>query len=394
MSPERLHIALLVPRLPPAPDGIGDYTACLGRTLATQFGCKVTLFSGSGNFDCPEGCDLDTAAYAPGAEILRSLPRALEQHRPDWLIVQYNPFLYAHRGFNPWLVAAIRRCRSLSALKVAIMGHELHMFPDDFKSALMGSYQKIQAEQLFKASHVAFASIETWTRIIRKWVPDQPTIHLPVGSNILPVPLDNLHRQNLKAQLDLPADAVLLGAFGSSHPGKMQALILDTLAQLRRQDLPAYLLGIGSGSASMQQICPESLMPYLRTTGFLTVPEVSRTLQTLDILLSPFADGISTRRTSAIAGFAHDLPVLSTSGKFTDGLWLAEFADYLPPVDNTDAFVQMAADLCKSVERRKAFAQAGRALYERHFTWEVIGRRLLSALESSTGANALLAGSR
>jgi hypothetical protein len=65
-------------------------------------------------------------------------------------------------------------------------------------------------------------------------------------------------------------------------------------------------------------------------------------MRAMDLLISPFIDGISTRRGSAIAGFQHGVAVASTLAHHTDAL-LREGAPanlILAPLDERHAFVE------------------------------------------------------
>src|SRR5689334_17096209 len=125
-SRARLH--LIAAALPPKLDGIGDYTALLAAELSAQ--ADVTILTAAaarppapianveirGVFDprCP----------ATAGAIVNEITRG----RPDWVVLQYNPFAYGRRGLNLHLPRAMRRIRSLSpGTRVAVMFHETYV---------------------------------------------------------------------------------------------------------------------------------------------------------------------------------------------------------------------------------------------------------------------------
>ncbi len=375
-----MYLALLTTELPPKPNGIGDYTYFLGEALASQ-GHQITLLTGAGDFQTPTGCRLLTTAFTPSQGILDSLPPALATSQPDWLVIQYNPFMYARRGITPWLPLAIQKCKKMfPQLKIAIMAHELFVQPENWKFMVMHPFQKAQLWSLLQLVDVAFVSIEQWTKLIKSWIPNKPVVHLPVSTNIPLAVLADQDKPLLKHQLNLPEHALILGSFGSGHMGKMQGLLLNSLRKLREQNIPAYLLFIGSGGKAMQAVCPPDLQPFLITTGFLDTVQTSHYFQIIDLFLSPFLDGISTRRTSAICGFTHGLPVLSTYGHLSDSFWRDELADNLVAVADEAGFSQLVLRAAQEPAFRAKLSEAGLRLYPRYFTWEKITEKLLHTL--------------
>jgi glycosyltransferase involved in cell wall biosynthesis len=377
-----MHIAILIPELPPKVNGIGDYTFFLSQALANQFNCKITLLTSEGNFQCPQGCQLEKGVFVPGSALLETLPKAMSRLQADWFVIQYNPFLYAHRGFNPWFIGAVAKVRAQQPhLRMAVMAHELFMTAENFKYAVMGTFHRIQLWGLLRSIDLAFSSIDAWAAELRHWLPNKPVFSLPVGSNVPVAPMTANALSALRQQLGIDPDAQVLGAFGSYHVGRMPERVVRTLEVLHERNIKVHLLFIGSGGEHLRKICPDHLHPMLTTTGALGCEAVSHHLQLVDVLISPFLDGISTRRSSAISCLAHGLPLLTTSGRLSDALWLEAFGDYLIPVENEDAYFASAQQLCLHAENQANLAQKSKFLYQSQFTWERIAGRFLDAFE-------------
>ena len=112
--------------------------------------------------------------------------------------------------------------------------------------------------------------------------------------------------------------------------------------------------------------------------------EISRRFAAMDVhLLAIAREGVSTRRTTLMAGLEHGVATVATLGEATDevlrredgrALMLATAADH-------DAFGAAVADLAASPGRRQAIADGGRALFDREFTWERITDQVFQALE-------------
>jgi glycosyltransferase involved in cell wall biosynthesis len=377
-----MHIAILIPELPPKVNGIGDYTFFLSEVLAEKLDCQITLLTSEENFQCPQGCQLKKGVFVPGADLMETLPNTMHGLQANWLLIQYNPFLYAHRGFNPWLIAAVAKVRRQQPdLKVALMAHEMYMTAENLKFAILGIFHRIQLWGVLRSVDLAFASIDTWAAELRHWIPNKPVFSLPVGSNVPLVSASPDALERLKKELNIDPSAIVLGAFGSYHYGRMPERIIRTLERLYAQKIKVHLLFIGSGGEQLRKLCPTHLYPMLTTTGTLGCEAVSIYLQLVDLLVSPFLDGISTRRSSAMSCLAHGLPLLTTSGRLSDALWHEAFGDQLIPVEKEEAYFDAAYQLCLDESKRRDLAQTSQSLYQSQFTWEKIAQRLLDAFE-------------
>ena len=100
-------------------------------------------------------------------------------------------------------------------------------------------------------------------------------------------------------------------------------------------------------------------------------------------LLAIAREGVSTRRTTLMAGLEHGVATVGTLGEATDEVLRRDHgrALLLAPADDHDAFGAAVADLAADAERRRSIADGGRALFDREFTWERITERVFQALD-------------
>jgi glycosyltransferase involved in cell wall biosynthesis len=96
----------------------------------------------------------------------------------------------------------------------------------------------------------------------------------------------------------------------------------------------------------------------------LSAPEVAARLRACALVVQPYPDGVSSRRTSVMAALANGVPVVTTFGFLSESFWKevlgAALAD---PNGLADAASRMLAD----PGRRAALGRAGWELYERRF---------------------------
>lgn len=389
-----MKLDLLFPTLPPALDGIGDYTARLAAALAAR-GVDVRILTAAAAPDPIPGVRIERAfAFPPpdplsGIVLDRALPpvravraveNAVRRDPPDWLVVQFQQFAYGRYGFNPWLPLVVRRMRrTVPGLRVAVMMHEDFVPVTGWKFAIMTTWQRAQFWALGRAADVVFFSIEPWAERYARWFGAKPVVHLPVGSNI---PRAAVSRADARAQLGLADDTFVAGVFGTLGAPRRLPLIRKALDALRERDPRLAVVYVGPhGEAFRAGIGGH---PF-HDAGALPAPDVAAHLAAMDLHLAPFIDGVSTRRGSFLAGLQQGTATLGTSGELTDPMLAraAPEAFALTPNGDDDAFVAAALNLHAQPERRARMGAAGEAFFERHFAWSVIADRLVTHLDSA-----------
>jgi glycosyltransferase involved in cell wall biosynthesis len=203
-------------------------------------------------------------------------------------------------------------------------------------------------------------------------------IHTPVASNITPIATTS---SAARRQLGL-GDRLVVALFGRDHPGRALEYAdaaIRALADARGADgfvvlnLGADAPPVGDGSGV-----------EVRTPGRLDADELSLRLWASDLVLLPFVDGVSTRRSTLMAPLAHARPVLALRGYNTDRVLLERpDALMLTPAGDPDAFARAAVALTDDSEQLRALGAAGHRLYTEAFDWPALARRVRSALAAS-----------
>jgi glycosyltransferase involved in cell wall biosynthesis len=345
-------------------DGIHEYTRRLVATLEDHADVQV---------DCenPRAASVDRLAAQAAASAGRT---------PTFLL-QYNPFQFGRWGFAPWLPAKLWRLkRSAPRPRLAVMFHELYYPITDWRSAVMGGWQRVQFFAVWLLADVVFTSVGPWATKLQSQRPRRPVHHLPVASN-LPDMRDA--RAAMRERLKIDDDAVVLAAFGSGHPSRLLDYVAYAANSLASEGRKTVVLNLGFNTP------PLDVTPRVTavTPGHLEEHDVACHLAAADIYLAPFSDGVSTRRTTLMAALQHGLPVVGTSGHLTGGLLRgASGALRLTPVGDRDAFAAVVRELAASPAERSELGARARALYEREFDWPVVCDRLLAGLEGSPPA--------
>jgi glycosyltransferase involved in cell wall biosynthesis len=198
---------------------------------------------------------------------------------------------------------------------------------------------------------------------------------ISVGSNIPLTPITEIDREGIRRGLMEDSNALLVAAFGSVHDRDLTA----TQHAIRQLDQRAELVWIGGSraeSSSQRAWAGSQGEVGVRWTGHLPHQEVSRLLGACDLMILPFIDGVSTRRTSAITGLQHGVPLLTTRGAKLEDCFIHGQNLYLVPARDRRALAQGLSQLAGNPDLRSHIARGARRLYETHFAWDVVAEQV------------------
>jgi len=296
------------------------------------------------------------------------------------ILLQYNPFSYGHWGVAPGLVRDAIGLRRQAGVSLAVSVHEAWVDTDDpararWRSMLMGTYQRIQLVALLEMADVVIVATQPLARKLGR----PNAIHVPVGSNITPVPIT---REDARGRLGV-CDELVVSLFGTSHPSRALEYATAAIALLAEEKGKGTVKVLNLGLGAPQLRLATGIAVY--TPGHLEAEELSLRLRASDILLLPFTDGLSTRRTTLMAGLAHGVAVVGLYGAGTDDvLSRSPEAITLTPVGDIGAFTNAVLQLAGDPLRLRSAGSSGQDLYARHFDWPIAADRIRSALTGTS----------
>lgn len=376
-----MKVSLLAAALPPQLDGIGDYTANLAAELSHHAQIQVLAPSGRDYLPIP-GVDVRPAFSVARRGDVWQMEEVLRNIRPDWVVLQYNPFSWGNRGLNLSLAPLLSAIRKRIGARIAVMVHEAFMTIHTWRSAVMSGYQRYQFFQLGRAADLMFFSIAPWAERFSRWFPGKPIYHLPVSSNI---PQVCLSREAARARLSVDPDQVVLGIFGTAHESRLFGYVRAAAERVASEGGRPLLLYIGPHPERVEPAFAG--LPHI-AEGPLAPEEISRRFQAMDISLAPYSDGVSSRRTSMIAALQHAIPTVCTRGTNTDSIFLREDGrSILLAQDQTpESFADQVAKLLQDQALRRRIGVGGRNLFDSEFSWPVIAKKLVGCLKEGASA--------
>jgi hypothetical protein len=262
-------------------------------------------------------------------------------------------------------------CLWLASLRDAqlwVMFHEVRVpwfrRPDLFT---VGVAQRVMASLLMARADRVFYSVPAWIPLLRRVAVRWPEAGwLPIPSN-LPTEVPAGAAEAVRHKLGLGSDDVLLGHFSTygrliSPPLKEVALRLLAAHPRRRLLLlgrggPAFARGLGAGNAGR-----------VTATGELPPMELATHLAACDLLLQPYVDGVSSRRTTVMAGLALGVPIATNEGWTSEAVWResAGVAIARDPGGIGDLAEALLSDPAGAI----ATGHRGRALYRERFSFD------------------------
>ena len=373
MRDSGLHF--LTTEYPPGKGGVADYTRLVARALAERQG---TVHVWAPHAIGPEVVDEGVVVHRVGAFDYRSLEGMAKQLEglpgPRRLFLQYVPTAFGFWGMNVPLV----RWLHARSEELWIQFHEVAL---GWKLWRKPQLHVVHAVELWMAAALSrraeriFVSIEAWKRRLGRHA--ERAEWLPIPSNVLVV-VDPGDLGRAQASLGPGTWVAHFGTYSPLIRRDLEPAIREIAR--RRKDVRFLLLGRGAH----EFMAALTLGDRVDAREDLASSEIAALLKASTVALQPFPDGISARRTSAMAALALGVPMVTTDGFLSDSVWRGG-AVALAPTGRPLELARLCCTLLDDAGRRRALGERGARLYGDHFSLERTLETVLS------GSNAKLA---
>jgi glycosyltransferase involved in cell wall biosynthesis len=332
-----MRIGLITGEYPPMRGGVGDFTALLAQGLQTH-GHTIEVFS-------------TPPAQSQTGEVVntlirrwdfRSLPTVQRWAKSNWLDVLNLQYQTAAYRMSPWIHVMPRWVKAAPLITTF---HDLrfpYLFP---KAGLLR--ERIVMSLAYRSAGVITTNHEDYAKV--KHLSNSTMI--PIGSTIradLPPQYD---APAWRAKLGVPQDALLIGHFGFINHTKGVDTLLESFAALPRKR-PVRLLMIGeqigtsdatnAGYAAQiqRQIQNYGLTEEILWTGSVSDEDVNGWLRAVDVVVMPFRDGASYRRSSLMAAIQQGCAIITTQPNVPILTFMHGENIWLVPPQNANALTQ------------------------------------------------------
>ena len=354
---------------PPQTGGVSDYSRVVAQGLVAA-GDTVHVYAPEfPDSDSPEdGITINRLPGHFGLRALVQLSRMRGQRNDDRLLVQYVPHAFGFKAMNlPFCLWLFANSRKFGA--ATVMFHEVQLgilagHPARYQ--LIDAATRIMASLAARSATCIFIATPRWEPLLRRYVSERPIVWMPVPSTI---PVIDDRARIADARHRWSASGRLIGHFGTYSPS-IGAMLRPIIPAVLAADSSASMLLIGANSHTFRQLLISenpALANRIVATGRLPLDELSLAMSSCEILLQPYPDGVTSRRTSMMAALAHARAIVTTSGLFTEPLWARSGALVMVEAGDTCAFVSAIKGLLEDPQRRCRYGNAAKALYANSF---------------------------
>jgi glycosyltransferase involved in cell wall biosynthesis len=365
----RWHI--VTSEYPPDVGGVSDYTRQVAEGLA-RMGDEVHVW-------CPRASDaspMHGVSIHPELGLMRRRDlKRLDQMlapfpAPRRLLVQWVPHGFGYHSMNLWFCLWLARHRWRGDA-IELMVHEpyLEFRRGPVRHALMACVHRLMTVVLLSAAQKVWISIPAWERLLRPYALGRsvPMHWLPVPGCVPGEDAASAATVRLKYVAD---GQHLLGHFGS-YGAAVTSLLFDRLPRIMDGTFTPSLLLLGAGSEQCREMLINRYPSWngrIHATGYLSAPDLGAHIAACDLFLQPYPDGITSRRTSAMACLSRGRPVVTTSGHLTESLWAETRAVEIADVNDSTAFVSSVASLLAHAHARTELGMRGQQVYAEQFS--------------------------
>jgi hypothetical protein len=281
------------------------------------------------------------------------------------ILVQYTPYAFAARGIDPVLPLWLRARPVYDC--ITVMFHEV-MYPmradQPLRHNLLSRAHRWAAWLLARSATRALVPTPRWGQILRESCGATcPIIWAPVPSN-LPTAVDPARLAETRSRF-AAREEPLVGHFGTY--GRWIAEMLEPIVLgLRHRTL---LLGRGSREFRGRLVERNpSAADRISAAGELDPANAAEHLAACDALVQPYPDGVTTRRSSMMAGLALGVPTVTNAGELTEPLWDESRAVALARAPDASSIIGCADALAGDAARRAELSRGAAQLYRDRFS--------------------------
>ncbi|MBI4924660.1 MAG: glycosyltransferase family 4 protein [Bdellovibrio sp.] len=385
-----MKIAVISPTFPPDHCGIGDYSARVVEEFLNR-NEQVSVWSCQKN---PQANYLTSNNfkyfYTPrpwGPVTFCSFLIELKKFSPEAVIVQYIPYLFAKKwGIHPLLPFWILILRFIlyllnPSISLLLIVHESN-YPVrfDLKGICLGLPQWFQFVFIFLICPKISFTFESAYKKYKNFFFWKWLYLIPVGANIKRVQMD----WDIPIDEIVPKEAKILLHFGGAHPTNLFEYEFAAFDAIFKNLKNTKLVFVGLTQEKINVLLDQYNFSHLKSAviglGYLMEAEVSVWISRSYLVLAPFLDGISTRRTSAMAAFDHGKPLLTTRSWSTNSSIAWEEFCFIVPMQEKQKFIEKAVFILENSEEAKSTGERGKKYYDAHFSYPVITNKILSII--------------
>jgi glycosyltransferase involved in cell wall biosynthesis len=289
------------------------------------------------------------------------------------VVLQYSPFSFGRGGISPALVRDLGRLK-VDGLTLTVVVHEPFVPMSDGRTTVMGLGQRAQLRSVIALADRVLVSTAAWIPHLGAQGRRKLAGELPSGSTL---PDGRATRERTRRHLGCGPVTFTIAVYGTDHPSRLPGHVVSAVNDLVDMGHDIALLNLGRNAPPLPEL--RGNVRELRP-GPLPGEHVAELLAAADVLLAPFVDGVTTRRTTVAAALQQAVPVIGLDGPLTDETTRrAKPAVELLPRGTPEGFAEGVSRILAMGDLRERSA-AARRWYEEELDWPVLAARLRVAV--------------
>jgi hypothetical protein len=242
---------------------------------------------------------------------------------PRRLLVQWVPHGYGFESMNLAFCVWLWR-RAVGGDQIELMVHEpyLAFWEGNWRQNAAAVVHRVMTTVLLRAASRVWMSIPAWEKSWRPYALGRaiPFAWLPIPTGLIQP--DAQATGDVRARLDAGRHPII-GHFGR-HGGHVASLLNSLLPEVLRQLTSANISLIGFGSDRFRAEFLKRYPMYserITATGAVSDRALAEHVTACDVLIQPYPDGVSSRRTTAMAGLRHAQQLVTPRDRRDETLW-------------------------------------------------------------------------
>lgn len=327
----------------------------------------VWTVASSGETPNAPGISVHRDLGAIGISDLTRVGRSLSGfERPRRVLVQWVPHAFGYHAMNIAFCLWLWWRSMFRGDVVELMVHEAYLdFDGSWRQRAAALLQRVMSIVLLQATSKVWVAIPAWrTRLERFTLGRKLCFRELAIPSVLPIAPSGA------GEVSSPqCNGLVVG-----HYGSFNQFACDTISQLlpelmtRFPSLRLVLIGWGGGQF---RACLTERFPQWRkrivATGLVRPDELSRWIQACDVMLQPYSDGVTARRTTVMAALAHGKAVTTTIGHHSEEFWIEEGGVQWALTGDSVGLARSLSALLGDAAMRADLGRRGQALYEQRF---------------------------
>ena len=358
---------IVTPEFPPMLGGVSEHSRVLAETARAR-GLDVHVWAPAAAGPMA-GIEVHATLGGFSPSDLARTGTLLDALAPTRdLIVQWVPHGFGYRGMNAQFARWLKG-RAAAGDRIDVIVHEpfVDFVGGSWAQPVRALIQRYMARTALRSARRIWMSIPGWESRLAPLLDGRGAALrvLPISGTI---PVASFAGAAGLKQRFLGGRRCLVGYFGTGGAYVETALAHTVAALLNaRQDVTFICIGRGSEevAAAVRRNC-NAAGRLIHATGALDVTALSHHLAVCDVLLQPYVDGVSGRRTTTISALEHGVPVATTLGRLSEPFWRETQAVEGVPAA-TPVLLAGAVDRLLSPARNAVARSAARTLYAARF---------------------------